>query len=366
MQFWPQRRADELNALFQRLAGLNEIYYSFVPSPDTDFLGYFPKDIELELDRVSQGRLRRVPLAGEHGAQADIVVLTAHGPNRASEIWELRERLKPGAIVAVWLWDNHLGPQFNLQVTLACDVAFPSHWDDADYLYNPATLVGSHVPACSAQWSAASAERLMAETGFGERLHKVLANYVEYHFASRTAILKTLSKEIGEVEVLMMPAGDRTRYFSMSSADRFAEWTAYKAALILPVTSDLSTRVFDALLAGMIPVVPTSIVDFDTVLPPAIQGSLGIVRFDSLDIEAIRHASCRALEIFDAMGAEGVQRRHRYAIEHHMLANRIRLMLDNLLFLASGELTVEFGDGPHGPALYQTSRLATAETMVSD
>jgi len=102
------------------------------------------------------------------------------------------------------------------------------------------------------------------------------------------------------------------------------EWCTYKTALILPVANDLSTRIFDALVAGLVVLVPRRVADLGLVIEPSLQEELGILRFDTCDLQTIKNAHQQAIAFFDREGMGGVSRRHTLAVNHHMLPNRIK------------------------------------------
>ena len=118
-----------------------------------------------------------------------------------------------------------------------------------------------------------------------------MANYVNYPWAWRSSILKDLQSLAPEIEVQLLSADDRRQYFDKSSTNRFKTWLGSKSSLILPIDRDLSTRVFDGLLAGQVLVVPEFIEDFDRVIDRKTQEALGIIRIDSLEIDAIRKSA---------------------------------------------------------------------------
>jgi hypothetical protein len=174
------------------------------------------------------------------------------------------------------------------------------------------------------------------------RSDKLLVNYVDYPFSPRTQLLRILKMQMPEANVLLMAPNERSRYYGKSRAERLREWMEYKSTLILPVDRDLSQRVFDALLCGQILVVPNIIPDFDEVIPPAVQSDLGIIRLQSLQIGVIRQAAAQAVRVFDEMGPRGVEARHRYVLENHMMVHRIGTMLDSIKSVGTGKTSVVF------------------------
>lgn len=116
----------------------------------------------------------------------------------------------------------------------------------------------------------------------------------------------------------------------------------YKVSLILPLGNDLSTRVFDGLLCGQTLLVPKMIPDFDKVIPPSAQSDLGIIRLETCEVSEIKQAHREAVASFDRSGVEGMTKRHHFVLEHHMLGNRIRAMVNQILDVASGKNLISF------------------------
>jgi hypothetical protein len=309
--------------------------FTFLPSEETAHLRYFPAGIDEELAPAVRPPLRWQSFDDRRPGHARILLLTGHGSDLSEALRELRQLEAPGSVLAIWLWDNHIAAVSNSRVVREVDVVFPSHAYESSYLENPASVLGPHAPLCCAQWTRAEVARLFAAHAFGPRSDQLLVNYVDYAFSPRSALLRALAEQAPEADVLLMAPERRERYFSMTSEDRFREWARYKCTAILPVDADLSTRVFDALLAGVVPVVPRTVRDFDAVVPPAVQEALGIVRIDAPGVEALRAATAEAVRRFDALGAGGVKARHRYALESHMLADRVRAMAEAIVRLGA-------------------------------
>ena len=352
---WPKMRATSLSARLIKQIGKKHPRYALVLSGETDFIGYFAAGLQDELRVLSPEPFLFVEAGpdGHYADQPDLVLFVSHGSNHAAKLWRLRETFGPDVVLACWFWDNHVAYANNLHTAIAADVIYPSHGQNLDYLFNPVSVLAGHIPACSAQWTREEAHRLFEEFGTLSRQHKLLANYVDYNYSTRGEVLRILDRDVDLAEVLLMPRGDRSRYFGKTARDRFAEWCNYKATIILPVTNDLSTRLFDALLAGMVPVVPSGIPDFDSLIPRETQIELGVVRIDSFALTDLKAATVEALRNFDSQGATGVLNRHCYVLENHMLINRVTSMLYSLWMHGQGAVSIEFGDGNWGPALYQ-------------
>lgn len=341
---WPIRRAEDLT----RRAGMafagNVARYCFCPSDATSSLSYFS---DLAIDELAGNEVLGCeylpPSRGFH--EADLVIVTSHGEDLSENLWALRMLLKPDALVVTWAWDNHLGAINNLKTSMASDFVFPSHAYCVESVSTPVACLSPHLPACSAQWSCGEARQFFRGSGTMLRSGRLLANYVDYPFSWRSQLLHELQRLAPEVEVNLMQPSDRSRYFSMSRADRFKEWMSSKSTLILPIDRDLSTRVFDALLAGLVLVVPSFVEDFDRVIGVDDQAMLGVIKIDSCEVDSIRQAALCAEQLFDAEGDAGAVRRHQYALSNHMLPSRISAMLGSLRELALGDASIAFDGG---------------------
>lgn len=357
---WPDYRSADITQRLATHCRKGEIRYRFVTAESLGMLGgskYFPDRYALARDISScspPGFIYADGAPADPGA--DMVIVTAHGgPDDAAQLWNLRRRVDKGTILAIWLWDNHWGYTQNLHAVLAADFVFTSHSYAAGYLHTPASLVAANVPSCSAQWTYDEASRFFTARQGMERRHKLLVNYLIHGEASpmRKRVLEEYRAGLAEADVSLMTPKESSRYFGLTAAEKFAEWAAYKATVIVPVGADLSTRVFDSLLAGQIPIIPTYITDFDDVVPVAIQKDLGVVRTDSLELPDIRNAAALALDRYDEMGNAGAAARHRYVLEYHLLRNRVADILDTLWRLGSEQHLIEFADAYYGPALYR-------------
>ena len=350
---WPELRALGLSQAIGNLRHKRQIRFTFSPSTEADFIKYFSASFFEELKQRTLMGFRYVQW-DTPAARPDIVIITAHGGDLSSVIWDMREKLDPRTLIVVWLWDNHLAWHTNLRTILASDFVFFSHSDEVNYLATPASVLCTHVPACTAQWTREEARQYFDLSGSARRKSKLLVNYVDYGFASRGEILRTLQSQVPQADVMMMPSDDRTRYFDKSPEARFREWASYKATIILPMTTDLSTRFFDAMLAGMVPIIADCITDLDKVISPEMQQNLGVIRLGDFDAKSLRSAARQALKKFDELGIDGVVARHRYACDGHMLTNRVHEILRVMRIFAKQQLKIEFGDGPHGVGLYPT------------
>lgn len=344
---WTTQRAASLTERLQALAARPALRWTWEPAPATMLLNYFAGETdEALLDVAGFQYVRATEDLDWSGI--DVLILTAHGGDMAERVMNYRIR-NPEMLIVLWLWDNHLAQVNNLKSVLAADLYFPSHWSEAGYLQNMVTPIGMHVPACSAQWTSQEARTLLALQAGRPRSNALLLNYVEYAFSWRTEVLARLRAELPAVSALLMPSHDRARYFAKGSEERMAEWTAYKCTLILPVTQDLSTRLFDALLAGLVPIVPRSVADFDQVVSPAEQARLGVVRVDDVETATVARAVEQAVAVFDAQGESGVAARSQFVLQAHMLHHRMTAMLQAVRAAGAPQRAVRLTAGEGHP-----------------
>lgn len=355
---WSTKRASDLNGKLRQLLTKGKIRYTFAPSERVQGAyrnGYFPETADLEAELSAFAPLPFVYVPFGSAADVDIVIATAHGGDQeANCLWNFRRAFGDDTLIVSWLWDNHVSHIANLQTALASDLVFASHAYEAGYVHTPASLVGPHVPACSAQWTKHQAAAFFKASLPLPRRNKLLVNYVIQEPASmlRRRVLEEYRDGLVEADVFLMTKEERSRYFDLSRKERFFDWAKYKATIIVPMGRDLSTRVFDALLTGQVIIVPDLIADFDEVIPPQIHGQLGIVRTASLELNDVRKAARKALDLFDAMGESGICARHQYALEHHMLVNRVEQMLYPIWLLADSQFSIESAQAHYGMALY--------------
>lgn len=344
---WPEERAAYLNRRMAEIVQQSDMTISYVPSPSLNSLHYYSPVLHEELASFCPDPFRYAHPESEDGARADVVMHTTSGKDEdAARIWHDRIARPPGALCVLWLWDNHISGMGNRRACAAADLVFASHAYASNYLLDPASLLVGHLPLCSAQWTRGEAASFFQEGRHRQRQHLILFNYVDYgaDYPERQRILTSLTAGLQPIEELRMTREDRSRYFTLSRKERFFEWMRYKATVIVPLDRDLSTRVFDALLAGLVPIIPEHIPDVDYVIPRSIQEQLGVIRVPDLELKTVQAATIKALDLFDEMGQDGAVARHIYALENHMLVNRFTAVLETIWRIGSGEIAIVFGE----------------------
>ena len=138
----------------------------------------------------------------------------------------------------------------------------------------------------------------------------------------------------------------------MIPEDRFCDWSSYKVSIQIPFAEDLSLRVFDALLTGQIPIVPESCHDLDRVIPRDIQEKLPILRIKEVSVVAVTEAWKLGIRHFDSMGADGIRKRHEFALNNHHITLRVQQIVKYISELKS-DLNVELRTNNDGIGLVE-------------
>jgi hypothetical protein len=266
---------------------------------------------------------------------------------------QVRER-KLAPLIVLWTWDNHHSRKRNLQIAALADFVIPGHRYCARYLMSPHTILGGHVPLGSYQWSRAAAAALFERHRERPRDNALHGGFVAWSIATeRAEFLRALLANLDGHALRLLEGVDRHRYFTRTAEDRWLDWAAHKAGLILPFSKDLSTRFFDSLLTGQVPIMAGWCRDFDAVIDEAAVRALPVVRLAEPSVPAVEAAWREALAAWDAGGSAGAARRHRFALERHHLAHRLSPIAAEIAALAApgARFAIETGMGAVGPVL---------------
>jgi hypothetical protein len=294
-----------------------------------------------DVERSTGGGIRSVRFCGTDdellalGQSFHVALICTHATGDHLPQLAVRARaLAP--LVVVWTWDNHHMRFENLCSTALADLVLPAHAFCGSDLKSPHAVVGRSFPLCSAQWSRELAAAVVAGEPGRARSDSLHGGYIMWPASERNPLLRALRDELPDAHLSLIEADDRGAYFSLGPDARLQDWASHKVSIQLPYANDLSLRVFDALIAGQIPIVPASCYDLDAVVPPALQESLPIVRIDDVSTASIAAAWHSALSRFDAMGEVGVLSRHSYAMTHHHIAVRLAQIIDYVAGLRAG------------------------------
>ncbi len=306
-----------------------------------------------DVDSIVQNNWTQLSLENSYNHPC-VYIITAHGSDISSLIWDLRAIAHQKSIFCLWHFDNHVAYFDNYKSATSCDFNFISHNAGVPgYLTNPISCVVAHIPLCCVQFGINEIKKFALNSSNNERISKALFNYIIYENTPRTPLIRQLSKELGELgEFKLMSSEDRSRYWSMSREERIHEWMDYKCSVIIPLVEDLSTRVFDALATGQIPIIPESVQDLDVAIPLDIQRALGIVKIKDLTAKSVINGINQAIRNFDQSGQRGVIDRIEYCLNNATSGHRIKSILDSIELIASNNKRIVFGHGPNGTGLY--------------
>jgi hypothetical protein len=253
----------------------------------------------------------------------DIAIICTHimAEHLAQHIIRLR---RMASIVVLWTWDNHHHYYENLSYNSLADIVLPGHGFCASAIRSPHYLLGQQVPLCTAQWPTALVAEILQEQSAVERSSSLYGGFVMWPDTSRNDQLLELQREIPNNRLALINVEDRSKYFGASPEDQIRDWAGHKVSLNLPYAEDLSLRVFDSLLTGVIPIVSRDCRDLDSVIPVELQKSLPVLRLDEISVAAVTEVYREGVARFDQAGQEGVLRRHVYARDHHHVSARVK------------------------------------------
>ena len=315
---------------------------------------------ETEFDAVSEPPVRSIRIVRTLGELEAIdrafdVCLLCNRVTTDEELLNVVRARHMADFVAVWTWDNHHSRRRNLQIAALGDLVVPGHNFCASYLTSPHTILGSHVPLATNQWGRARAAALFGQFRDAPRDDALHGSFTGWRIIpDRAVLVRACMDAIPGHALRVLGSEGRRAYFARDPADRWRDWSQYKVGLVLPFNNDLSTRLFDALLTGQVPLLPDWCEDIDAVIPVELQRTLPIVRFGTASAAAIEAAWREGLRRYDADGAAGAERRHRFALENHHIGLRLPAIWAQIAALAAPDarIAIEASGGGIGPVLH--------------
>jgi tetratricopeptide (TPR) repeat protein len=259
--------------------------------------------------------------------KTDLLIPLVHLLTEREWLRQIRDEGYNGPVVG-WFWDNHHHVFDNYRATADLDVCIPGHAWAGSYLRSHENLLVERVPLCVTQWTMGEARSFFTQYGQGERSDELYGGFVNYEMARKRNRLVNELIAAGSKAIYLINEPNLSHYFGLPPGEKFQSWTKYKVSLCLPLNRDLSQRLFDALLAGQIPLIPSDVEDLDSVIPSSWQEDLPIVRFAEYSAGSVAEAHQKALQRFDQDGEAGTERRHRFVLDNHMFTARITRILD--------------------------------------
>jgi hypothetical protein len=310
-----------------------------------------------EMNSVSSGLIKSLTFCtSEEELRAldrkyDIAIACAHLKKDHLSQQVMRSKGLASLIVS-WTWDNHHEYFQNLCNICLSDIVLPAHDFCADKLKSPFYLLGRSFPLCTGQWSREHSKRLLSSVMDDSRSDSLHGGYIMWDGSDRNDQLLALKNEIPENKINLIDRYQRNTYFDLSAEDRFRDWSSYKVSIQISFAEDLSLRVFDALLTGQIPIVPESCRDLDRVVSREIQEKLPILRIKEVSVPAVTAAWKLGISYFDSMGADGIRRRHEFALNNHHITLRLQQIVKYIFELKS-DLNVELRKNDDGIGLVE-------------
>lgn len=352
---WPTERQDKLKINIDSILSENRNYCYINPAvlsgESTD--GVFNPTYFEDVSSIVKNNWTQLRLEDSYNLPC-VYIITAHGSDISSLLWDLRATANENSIYCLWHFDNHVAYFDNYKAATSCDFNFISHSAGVPgYLTNAISSVVAHIPSCCVQFGINELKSYAFDTSNNERISKGLFNYIIYDHSPRTPIIHQLSQEVGDLgEFKLMPSTDRTRYWSMNRIERIREWGKYKCSVIIPLAQDLSTRVFDALATGQIPIIPESVLDLDNAIPIHIQKGLGIIKIKDLSTNSVVNGIKKAIETFDRSGSGGIIDRVEYVLNNATPGHRVSSILNSIELIGINNQKILFGRGHNGTGLY--------------
>jgi tetratricopeptide (TPR) repeat protein len=273
----------------------------------------------------------------------DTVILWVNPYIVPSDLEKLKKVHSCGLWVS-WFWCNHQRYPLNAKIAQRVDVCIAAQAFIEEILQNSHSLLANSVPVAVVRWTKNQAQRLFQAYGYGDRSTQL---YGRFSFSQWTQRQKQFVDEIRQclpshqLGILGEVEQDNRQTLEESTLEQsFARMSSYAVSLCLPEENELTPSIFEALLCGQIPIVSAEVLDLDRVIPPDVQVRLPIIRFSPNDPEAVLEAYREALLQFEAAGVAGIEQRHQFAANYHLLVNRLGTIIEqlNLLSFLSSEV----------------------------
>ena len=237
----------------------------------------------------------------------------------------------PEALFIVWDWDSQHWIYMSSALAMHSDIYVPASSENIHLLaqFNPFTV--GPVFAAAHQWS----RRFLADHAglfLAERSREPLGMHVFYeNYPRRNRAIATVAQTFPTV-------GFATNAFKgRSDLDNLKEWAAHKTHWIVPVLAGVPIRIYNALVTGGIPILPS----FYKNLPEiAILGSLPAY-YQVADLLQAAAVNDEAVSRFEAGGESALLARLADATLHHHIDARSEQLLLAVEDMLAGALRAD-------------------------
>ena len=264
--------------------------------------------------------------------ECDIFLGQGNAPDRAKLIY-VRETGR-AKLLASWFWDNHHQCAETSQVASLTDVYFSGHFYKSSYIENYLSINGGFIPMFPVPWTLSEVEETATMALLAPRSDRLYGGYNSYpQFANRDAIIAEVKATIADANIFLTPVGtplEKHPFNSKTTQQRLLEYMSHKVVFCIPVDQDLTCRMFDALLAGCIPLLVGRPPDLDLVFSRDLQALLPIIVSEDASPSSVRSGYDKCLAQFDLKGVDGVMFRHVYAKDNHMPEHRLKQIIKSI------------------------------------
>jgi len=226
-------------------------------------------------------------------------------------------KARPCSIFIIWDWDSQHWLEMSCSLAAYCDFYFPVSSENTFTIshFNPFVLAPVFVGVN--QWSK---KFITDHFNFllNDRDDRPYGPHVFYEaYARRNRAIATLNTKFEGIHFT------NNNYKLKLEIDTFKEWSNHKTHWIIPVLSGLPIRVFNCLITGGIPIVPS----FYKAMMESTDLPAGVFYYDVIDLVQPEKIQQQALEFFNDHGAHGVIQRAGSAIEKYHIDSRCELIL---------------------------------------
>jgi hypothetical protein len=246
----------------------------------------------------------------------------------------------PNALYVIWAVDNHHMYHDNASLGALFDIIIPAHETRTDYLRLLTDNVLRTVPCGIWQWSAKQLEALFPKYAELPRSDELYGGFSAYpQFVERNSLVADCIRVFPSHALTQVPMpGGQNPFFNLSAEEQLADFSAYKVGLQVAARNDTTSRIFDSLVTGQIPIIQTCLNGFNWIIPIEDQMMLPVVWILENTYRGVKRAWRQALQAFAQDGVDGIWRRHRYSMKHHLLQNRIKQILFQIqMFLSAAK-----------------------------
>lgn len=267
-------------------------------------------------------------------------------PELVNEIRAISEDDSDKRITCAYLRDNHHMYQRNLEIASAVDFVAVGHAYKDHYLR--AENFNIFFPGAMGvnKFDQNLISEIWEQDKMLPRNDRLYGSYnLHINFKDRTDFIELCSSLDNSDVIQWWPGTEKENYNDLSEVERFKQWISYKVSLVVNTDFCVPIRVYVALLAGQIPIVPTSLVGMSEIFTHEMLRELPILTYGENTARAVQQAWADGIKRFDQGGAKAAEMRHRYAFENLFYEHTWERIFDCLLEFegAEGKVTPQKG-----------------------